>query len=411
MKRESFPALTIIVLIFGVAALFQSTMHPQKTNGCFWDRDTLAYEASGYPGITEIITGRFDRFPPLYYEMRLDRVANEIESDPDNLDLYDDAGVACDRLGRHDEAIEWMARKRIVLDQVAADGITDSEHEYRYFANLGTMHIHRWLSGGANRDDLSDVERSYELIAAAIELNPDAHFGRERYQLLAIKWILDGYLHDEDQWHQPSIVESMPEYSTELGMDSFAQMGYVDAVEGFSGLIALGNAWESIDIFYALAMVLRDQEHTSISMLSELRIKELIGSGKESLSPDFDHDAYSSTITFDKYPMYTYLSSNYLSQVGEKYFPKARKEADDWVQLRQEYMNKRLVLGEHPDTHASFWDDWVETTSPPEMPGRPRMLILPGIVLIVFGLIATVVLLILRKIIKTIRKRLRARAA
>ncbi len=410
MKRDSFPALTIIVLIFGVAALFQSTMGSQKTNGCFWDRDTLAFEASGYPGITEIITGRFDRFPPLYYEMRLERVANEIESAPDSLDLYDDAGVASDRLGRHDEAIEWMSRKRDVLDWLASEGNADSEHEYHYLANLGTMHIHRWLSNGANRDDLHDVEQSHELITAAIELNPDAHFGRERYQLLAIKWILDGYLYGEDEWQQPSIVEAIPEYSATRGLDRFTQIGYDDAVDGFSGLIALGNAWDSIDIFYALAMVLRDQEHTSISMLCELRIKELIDSGKKSLSPDFDHDAYSSTTTFDKYPMYTYLTPDYLQQVGEKFFPKAREEADGWVQRRNEYALERLQRGEHPDTHPSFWADWVETTSPPKMPGRPSMLIFPIVVLGVFLLITGIAIFIIFKVVKFTMRRLRTPA-
>ena len=146
-------------------------------HACLWDRDTLAAEAKGLPGITEIITGRFDRFPTLFYEMRLERVTAAIVSDPDNLGLYDDAGVACDRLGRSDEAIAWMERKLLVMDRLESEGADVGEHRYRYLANLGTFLVHRWLKSGSDREDMTDVERSRELIAAAIELNPDAHFG------------------------------------------------------------------------------------------------------------------------------------------------------------------------------------------------------------------------------------------
>jgi hypothetical protein len=377
MKHDSIPVLSIFAIIFGTIVLFQSTQKTQKTNGCFWDRDTLASEASGFPGITEIITGRFDRFPPLYYEMRLERVSSEIESDPDDLNLYDDAGVACDRLGRHDEAIEWMARKREALDRFASTGADVDKDEYQYLANLGTMHIHRWLGSGANRDDMSDVERSRELIAAAIELNPDAHFGRERYQLLAIEWILNGYTHNNNEWHQPTIGETMAGFTDRRRIFGYDELGYDDAVEGFSGLIALGNAWESIDIFYALSMALKDQEHTSLYLLCQLRIKELIDSGKESLAPEFDHDSYRSTQNFDKYPIYAEIHTDYLESLGNAYFPNARKEANDWTQRRQAYAIERLLRGEHPDTHPSFWTDWKETTSPPQMPGRPSLLVLP----------------------------------
>jgi len=381
MKHDSIPVLSIFVLIFGAVVLLQSTQ-AQKTNGCFWDRDTLAYEASGFPGITEIITGRFDRFPPLYYEMRLERVAREIDSDPDNLDLYDDAGVASDRLGRHDEAIEWMARKREALDRVASTGVDVDEDQYRYLANLGTMHIHRWLSGGANLDDMRDVKRSHDLIAAAIELNPDAHFGRERYQLLAIKWILDGFPHDaEGVWHQPSIVEAMEGTGTEWGRNAFTKLGYDDAVEGFSGLIALGNAWESVDIFYALAMSLHDQEHTSLYLLCQTRIVELVKDGKRSLSPNFTYDgSYENYLGSD---VFASINDSYANKISDSYFPKARKEAEGWVQRRNKYALERLNRGKHPDTHASFWADWSETTSPPKMPGRSSLLVLPTVAIVV----------------------------
>jgi hypothetical protein len=36
-----------------------------------------------------------------------------------------------------------------------------------------------------------------------------------------------------------------------------AKLGYEDAAQGSAGLIALGNAWESVDVFWALTLVLQ----------------------------------------------------------------------------------------------------------------------------------------------------------
>ena len=58
---------------------------------CLWDTDTLAAEAAQKPDMLRVITGRFERNPPLYYEMRLARVAKVLVRDPSRLSLYDDA--------------------------------------------------------------------------------------------------------------------------------------------------------------------------------------------------------------------------------------------------------------------------------------------------------------------------------
>ena len=155
---------------------------PSVTLACLWDRDTLAYETKKFPGLVDIITGRFERNPDEYYQLRLERVAAEIANTPDNLSLYDDAGVACDRLHRHDEAITWMTRKGAVLD-AAPESPEAREHRYRYYANLGTFQVHRWLRRGSIPAEIQDLRDSETNLSKAIEINPDAHFGRERYQL------------------------------------------------------------------------------------------------------------------------------------------------------------------------------------------------------------------------------------
>ena len=83
-----------------------------------------------------------------------------------------------------------MKKKKAALDSLTGNEAKD--HRYRYLANLGTFHAHRWVSQTAEKrnTDLSDLRRSEELITQAIKENPDAHFGREIYQLMAIRWLL-----------------------------------------------------------------------------------------------------------------------------------------------------------------------------------------------------------------------------
>lgn len=337
-----------------VCSVLAATAH-----ACLWDRDTLAAEARGLPGITEVITGRFDRFPPLFYEMRLERVAGEIAGDPDNLDLYDDAGVACDRLGRSDEAIGWMERKLVVLERLEAEGADISEHRYRYLANLGTFYIHRWLKGMQDREDMGDVDRARDLIAAAIELNPDAHFGRERYQLLAIKSLFTK--------HKMTSFLGMlgPKQSEMSGFPSglLEKKGYEDAVEGLTGLIQLGSAWESVRIYKALELALGDEGRGVMMMLAHLRTHEI----RSRQFPE-KPSSYCNSIQF---------VNNYTEQtLYRDYFSIARAEADQWVEARNSYLMERLEQGRHPDTDRKFWSQWVENTSPPPLPGSVNRLLI-----------------------------------
>ncbi len=362
-QRRAARRLTIVLGCLAVAVT--------TARACLWDYDTLRAEANGLPGVVEIITGRFDRFPPLYYEMRLERVSREVVERPDNLDLYDNAGVALDRLGRSTEAIDWMARKLDAIERLQSAGEDVSEHRYRYLANLGTFHTHRWLKNGADRSDVADLEQARDLIAAAIELNPDAHFGRERYQLLAIEWLLDPPAREA---YDPvptlfAAVEGLERHvSRGLPFGEDVAESFGDPVEGLSGLIALGAAWESVDIYHSLARVLYGQEHASLSMLAMLRVNELLDSGRASLHPEADSDDPSHEGP-GFLPVGTALYDHRQVEIIE-FYKQAREEADLWHVARDAYVLGRLERGEHPDTHPEFWGQWVEVSSPPQPPGR-----------------------------------------
>ena len=69
-----------------------------------------------------------------------------------------------------------------------------------------------------------------------------------------------------------------------------------DAVRGLAGLIVLGNAWESVDVFHALIAALqtdtlgfardRDGGRNTLAHFAWLRCRELIDAGKNSMLPD-----------------------------------------------------------------------------------------------------------------------------
>jgi len=360
--RNGIPVETMRRITIYIVAGLLTAWFTSSAFACLWDSDTLKQELRGRVSVLDAITGRVERNPPLYYEMRLERVAARLADDGDDLAAYDDAGVACDRLGRSDDAIEWMAKKRAALDRLMQAGSVDSEHEYRYFANLGTFYAHRWVRAGGDRQSTADLQRGCDLIEQAIAMNPDAHFGRERYQLMMMRWLLN--TDEEEINYFKSALESG--YRTavdrkEISPDTSRDKFYGDAVEGLTGLILLGNAWESADVMHALADAIGWQRDTSVSRLAQLRYKELVGQGKLSLvyGGRSDKAIFSRLGELEDAP----------AEVVKRYFTTARVAADQWRENREIYMLARLSRGEHPDTHPAFWHEFADMPSRPDPPG------------------------------------------
>jgi hypothetical protein len=378
---------------------------PQPLPACIWDSDTLAAEAKGLPGVAYIITGRFERNPPYYYEIRLERATADVAKDPDNWGAYDDAGVACDRLGRGDEAIAWMERKRERLDKADATNATIRDHRYLYLAYLGSFWAHRWFRQGADRNRIQDMKKGRDFTNAAIDLNPDAHFGRERYQLMYMDWIIDPPdLTGEKVYILPSFLDQVFRQSRSERW-SFRQAE--DAVTGLCGLISLGEAWQSVDIFRALHIALLEMDQKSATAYTaHLRCIELIDQGRGSILPgapkgeELKASITRSTAEFRRH-------QHQLDQLDQDYH-RLRAAADKWHGERTKYMMDRLEAGRHPDTDPTFWADYKDS-SPPPLPGQLGVQIreqLP-IAALAAGIMGMVVLVTGATLF--VRRRLRAR--
>ena len=314
-----------------------------------WDRDTEVQETVVRVDVIETTVGWFDRYPALFYEMRLARVSAELARQPDRLDDYDDAGVACARLGKPDEAIQWMRRKAEILKTVP-----DSQHEYRYLANLGTFYLQRWAMQKPRPRSLYDLDDAIRLIKQALVVNPPAHFGREHAQLRLMEWLRAGGASDDHSTMRPA---NIPVWMAN------SQVG--DWPRALQGLIRQGIAWESVDVFNWLSTTMGPE----LNYLVTLRSGELLKAGVPPLQAD---PAYLGTwAELDKSGR-TQQALAALHDTGapearkvESFFQRARDAADKRHEALTTFMNAKLKNGIHPDTHSDFWKDWKSPVSMP----------------------------------------------
>jgi tetratricopeptide (TPR) repeat protein len=88
---------------------------------------------------------------------------------PDSLHFYDDLAWALDKVGEHEKAKKVLLKKDSIQP-----GLYETE------ANLGTVLIHN----GKLKEGLKHIKK-------AIEINPNAHFGREIYQQYVVEYVLE----------------------------------------------------------------------------------------------------------------------------------------------------------------------------------------------------------------------------
>ncbi len=166
----------------------------------------LPHQIPKYPGgvalrfamAHDVIHERFPRHGKAYYRERnrlaREGIAREKASSPAGkpsaryLALLDDLGAGLDYLGEHDEAVRVLRGK---LKGQQAAGLQGRDL-YTTYANLGTFLIHGSFKK-AQYGDPAARERLREgltFIHKSIEVNPEAHFGREIWQAVTAEFLL-----------------------------------------------------------------------------------------------------------------------------------------------------------------------------------------------------------------------------
>jgi hypothetical protein len=306
---------------------------------CLNDRDTLAAEVNRRPDVIWVIVGRFERNPPLYYEMRIKRIEAGLAKNPAKPDLYDDIAVAYDRIHQDENAIDWMGKKKALLLEMgpAASQIHDW---YRYYANNGTFHAHHWFAKKSS--NLDELHLAIQNISEALELNPNAHAGREGFQLAALQWL--AWIHD------PSDGDRMAFADCPYLTNAFKNHEEKTNIDGLAGLVRLGGAWESPDVYDALANLLeKSYRGDMLSQVAILRRDELVAKGIKPAGP----------LSELKWS----ADSDYASESKQE-FERLRQDTEAWKQERDDFMLGRLKQGKHPDTDPDFWKGYVERPKP-----------------------------------------------
>jgi tetratricopeptide (TPR) repeat protein len=155
-------AATLLAVCFALCAVA-----PTPADACYWDKDTLRMEKRRFPGVTEVITGKFLRHSKAFYKWRIKDREAKLAAGSSAPALHDDLAVAYAKVGELDKAIALTTKL-----------LTAHPKRYEAHANLGTFYMMKGKLAEAHRH-----------IAKAIEINPKAHFGREVVQLRLIEYL------------------------------------------------------------------------------------------------------------------------------------------------------------------------------------------------------------------------------
>jgi hypothetical protein len=156
-KQGCLISLVVVLLMAGMPLL-----------ACLWDGDTLAAEQARFPEAAQLITGTFPRHSREFHEWRVKECESLIKAQKDVLTTHDDLAVSQHKLGDHKGAIETMNQKEKRFPGV-----------YETYSNLGTFYIYT-----------GQLDEAMKHIRKALTINENAHFGREKYQLWLVEWLL-----------------------------------------------------------------------------------------------------------------------------------------------------------------------------------------------------------------------------
>jgi hypothetical protein len=143
--------------------------------------------------VHDIIHERYPKHGPAFYEERERlarlRLAKIHPESKEALDLMDDIAAGLARRGKPEAAVKLLEEKLAIQRRI---DLPETEM-YTTYANLGTfmvdVHLRKLQDG--DTEARKKVVEGRELIAKAMKVNPNAHFGREIWQRNLIDFYLD----------------------------------------------------------------------------------------------------------------------------------------------------------------------------------------------------------------------------
>jgi hypothetical protein len=141
--------------------------------------------------VHDVLHERFPRHSKEYYEKRNIQVRQALVDAKDKaatFPLLDDLGAGLEFLGDHEGAVKVLRDKLEQQRELCYQG----KDLYTSYANLGTFLIHGSFLQARAGDPVAKerLREGLTFIYQAIDVNPEAHFGREIWQAAAVEFML-----------------------------------------------------------------------------------------------------------------------------------------------------------------------------------------------------------------------------
>lgn len=286
---------------------------------CINDLDTKRIEQETRFDVRSMVAGRYEVNPPVYYEIRVERLKKEIAKGTSDPNLYDDLSVAYERLGKTDEAI------KVINQKLKLKGKFTSEDSYKYHANLGTFLAHKALAAKSGKPDKALLKEALDHLEKAVKINPEAHFGREAAQIELVR----------------ALAEGLPEPKYFEHSDK--------SKNAYFGLAVMGAAQESPDVWVLAA------RHSTYSESDRQLIYDRIAKFLEkksfifpALEKEFNEGSKADLTAKERLAVRELVGA--LVENGEEFQTN-----------REKFILSQVAKGRHPDTDESFWDGYKET--------------------------------------------------
>lgn len=232
---------------------------------CLWDYDTLEEEALGQPEVAAAVTGDLGKHSRAFYEAKIAYTRPLVDAGTAKAERYDDLAVALAKVGKLDDAIATMTAKEKKFPGA-----------YTTEANLGTFLAMK-----------GDTKGALDHLKKAIQINPDAHFGREKYQVQLLEYL-------QKVAKDPTLPERENFLGLATGLDALVDKhGPIMTratkrpkksvptapVVALVGLIRFGDAHENPHVWAALAWALVEQGDLQLAIRA-MRRAEVHGFAK-----------------------------------------------------------------------------------------------------------------------------------
>jgi tetratricopeptide (TPR) repeat protein len=220
---------------------------------CGWDWDTVQMEKQQFPQIHELITGKFYRHSQELYYWRVKNRTDLLKKYPDSLHYYDDLAMAYDKIGDPKKAIEVMNKK-----ESKKPGL------YETYANLGLFYMHN-----------NDMKNGVVYVERALKVNPNAHFGREKYQLHLGKYIISRT--KNDSLKLPLTSGYKTGFYAYLAKHEFKEKDYrseehfkelANAIKGVAGMMTFANYRSPVLLEVLADLLLHTKSHRGAGHLA-----------------------------------------------------------------------------------------------------------------------------------------------